>query len=122
MEFEQYTAVLLVASPGAPALPDDEAAALRDGHLAYLAGLHEAGHLLAAGPLADTGGELRGLSILGVGPEQARELKEADPAVRAGVYRVRVLEWRVPAGLLQFTPGFVPRSLADVIGTNLAPS
>ena len=58
----------------------------------------EAGHLLAAGPLADAGGELRGLSILGVGPEQARELKEADPAVRAGVYRVRVLEWRVPAG------------------------
>jgi uncharacterized protein YciI len=121
MEFEQYSAVLLVTSPDAPALSDEEAAALQDAHLAYLAPLHVGGYLLAVGPLGDPDGELRGLSILNVGPERARELKEADPAVRAGVYRLRVLPWRVPAGLVHFTPGFVPRSLADVIGTNSAP-
>ena len=122
MEFAEYTAVLLVTSPDAPELSDEEAAALQDEHLAYLAGLHEAGHLLGVGPLTDPDGELHGLSILNVGPERARELKEADPAVRAGVYRVHVIEWRVPAGLVHFTPGFVPRSLADVIGTNSAPT
>jgi uncharacterized protein YciI len=122
VEFEQYTAVLLVASTDAPALSDEEAAALQDAHLAYLAGLHEAGHLLAVGPRADPAGELRGLSILNVDAERARELKEADPAVRAGAYRVRVLDWRVPAGLVHFTRGFVPRSMADVIGTNSAQS
>ncbi len=40
MEFEQYSAVLLVTSPDAPALSDEEAAALPDAHLAYLASLH----------------------------------------------------------------------------------
>jgi hypothetical protein len=62
----------------------------QDAHLAYLAGLHEAGHLLAVGPSADPDGELRGLSGA--------------------------------AGLGPFTRGFVPRSSADVIGTDSAPS
>jgi uncharacterized protein len=118
MEFERYTVVLLVASPDAPALSDEEAAALQDEHLAHLASLHEAGHLLAVGPLADPEGELRGLSILSVDEQRARELTEADPAVRAGVYRIRVVPWRVPAGLMRFAPSVVPRSLADVIGTH----
>jgi uncharacterized protein YciI len=121
VEFEQYTVVLLVPSPDAPALADEEAAALQDAHLAYLADLHEAGYLLAVGPLADPDGELRGLSLLNVDAERARELKEADPAVRAGVYRLRLLDWRVPAGLVHFTPGFVPRSMAEAIGTKPAP-
>ena len=54
IELEQYTAALLVTSAHAPAVSDEEAARLQDAHLAHLAELHEAGHLLAAGPLRDS--------------------------------------------------------------------
>jgi uncharacterized protein YciI len=116
MEFDRFTVTLLVTNPDAPAFTDEEAAALQDAHLDHLATLHEAGHLLGAGPLRDPGGELRGLSILGVDVETARRLKEADPAVRAGMFLLRVVPWDVPAGAARFTPTRFPHSVADVLG------
>ena len=59
---------------------------------------------------------LRGFSILNVDPERARELKERDPAVRAGRYRVEVFPWILPAGLVAFSPGRLPRSMAEAAG------
>jgi hypothetical protein len=41
-------------------------------------------------------------------------LKEADAAVQAGVFSVRVLPWMVPAGAVTFSPTRFPRSIADV--------
>ena len=114
IDLEQYTVALLVTNPDAPALSEDEAARLQDAHLSHLAELHEAGHLLAAGPLRDPGGELRGLSILRLDAERARELKEADPAVQAGVFRVRFMPWFVPAGAVRFGAARFPRSVAEV--------
>jgi len=116
VEFEQYTIALLVTNPAAPEFSEEERAALQDAHLSYLADLHAAGHLLAAGPLSDAQGDLRGLSILNVDPQRARELKEKDEAVRAGVFLVRTMPWSVPAGAMHFTPTFLPRSMADVLG------
>lgn len=115
MEFEHYTVALLVASPGAPELAEAEAARLQDAHMSHLADLHEAGHLLAVGPLVDAEGDLRGLSILNVDPVRARELKEADPAVRAGVYALRIVPWRVPAGAMSFARTRIPRSIAEAL-------
>ena len=57
---------------------------------------------------------LRGLSILNVDPGHALELKTADPAVQAGVFAVKTVPWMLPAGLISFTPGFMPRSVEDV--------
>src|SRR5215510_13674027 len=85
MEFDEFTVSLLVSGP--TAMTD----ALQDAHLAHLAALHDAGSLLAAGPLSDPARELRGLSILSVPVDEARRLKEADDAVRAGVFSVRVM-------------------------------
>jgi uncharacterized protein YciI len=114
MEFERYTVVLLVTNPDAPELDQAERDRLQDAHLSHLADLYEAGYLVAVGPLSDPAGELRGLSILRVEPERARELKEADPAVRAGIFLLRIMPWTFPAGLVQFTPGRLPRSTAEV--------
>ena len=51
LEFDRYTIALLILRPDAPQLDEEAAAALQDAHLAHLADfLHEAGHLLAAGP------------------------------------------------------------------------
>jgi uncharacterized protein YciI len=114
MEFETYTVALLVTNPDEPELSELEAAELQDAHLGYLADLYDAGHLLAVGPLADPEGELRGLSIFRADADTTRALTEGDPAVVAGRFVVRVIPWSLPAGLLQFTPGRLPRSIADV--------
>jgi uncharacterized protein YciI len=115
MQFDQFTVALLVLRSDAPRLSEDAADALQDAHLAHLADLHESGHLLAAGPLLDgPDGRFRGLSILKADPEQARQLKEQDPAVRAGRFSVIVLPWMVPAGAISFSPTRFPRSAAEV--------
>lgn len=114
MRFDSFTVTLLVLRPDAPELDDEAAAALQDAHLAHLADLHEAGHLLAAGPLlGPPDREFRGLSILNVDPERARQLKEEDPAVRAGRFAVKVMPWIVPAGAISFSPTRFPRSVSE---------
>jgi uncharacterized protein YciI len=114
LDFDRFTISLLIVRPDAPELDDDTGAALQDAHMAHLADLQDAGHLLAAGPLFDD--EFRGLSILNVDPEQARALKEADPAVRAGRYSIKVMPWTVPAGTISFGPTRLPRSVAEATG------
>ena len=111
MEFDSYTIVLLTLRPDAPDLDEEAAAALQDAHMAHLADLHEAGYLLAAGPLSDE--KFRGLSILNVDPERARELKEEDPAVKIGRLAVKVIPWIVPAGAVSFSRTRFPRSVAE---------
>jgi uncharacterized protein YciI len=80
--------------------------------MVHLADLHEAGYLLAAGPLLDD--RYRGLSILNVSPEVAKELKEADPAVQAGRFEVKVMPWLVPGGAMSFSRTAFPRSMAEL--------
>jgi uncharacterized protein YciI len=118
VDFDRLTITLLIRNPAGPDLDEDEAAALQDAHMAHLADLHESGHLLAAGPLSfgDQDEDLRGLSILNVDVEQARALKEADPAVRTGLYTIKVLPWLVPAGAISFSPTRFPRSVAEATG------
>jgi uncharacterized protein YciI len=112
VEFDRFTIALLILRPDAPQLDEEGAAALQDAHMAHLADLHEAGHLLASGPLSDE--TFRGLSILNVDPERARELKEQDPAVRAGRFSIKVMPWMVPGGAVAFSPTRFPRSMAEV--------
>ena len=111
MQFDHYTIVLLILRPDAPELDDEAAAALQDAHMAHLADLHEAGILLAAGPLSDE--KFRGLTILNVEPERARDLKEQDPAVQIGRFSIKVMPWMVPAGAMTFSPTRFPRSVAE---------
>jgi uncharacterized protein len=114
VEFDGFTIALLILRPDAPKLDDEAAATLQDAHMAHLAELHEAGQLLAAGPLSDE--KFRGLSILNVEPEQALELKERDPAVQAGRFSVKVIPWMVPGGAISFARTRFPRSVAEVQG------
>jgi uncharacterized protein YciI len=114
MDFDRYTIALLLLRPDAPVLSAAEEDALQDAHMAHLAELHEAGHLLVAGPvLGDPDRAFRGLSILNVEPQRARELKERDPAVIAGRFRVEVYPWIFPRGLVAFSKGRLPRSMAE---------
>ena len=114
MNFDRYAIGLLIAVPGTPELDEHAAAALQDAHMSHLADLHEAGVLLAAGPLFDE--QYRGLSILNVEPDRAGELEEQDPAVRAGLYSIKTISWMLPGGLISFSPGRLPRSVAEASG------
>jgi len=64
MDFDRLTITLLEIRDDAPELTPEQEDALQDAHMAHLADLHEAGHLLAAGPLLDRRSPFRGLSIL----------------------------------------------------------
>jgi uncharacterized protein len=116
MEFDRLTITLLVLRDDAPELTDEQEGELQDAHMAYLTELHEAGHLLAAGPVVDPASPVRGVSVMSVGVEEAVALKERDPAVRAGKYRIVALPWMVPAGAMTFTPTRFPRSRAEARG------
>src|SRR5215471_12501013 len=112
VRFDLFTIALLTLRDDAPQLDEEEAAALQDAHMAYNAGLHDAGHLLAAGPLPDA--RFRGLSVWAVEPERVRLLRTEDPAVRAGRLSAEVLRWMVPGGTVAFSPTRLPRSVAEV--------
>ena len=117
IKFDTYTVALLKLRSDAPHLTEEEGNALQDAHLDHLAKLHEAGFLLASGPVpgpADR--ELRGISILRVDPETALKLKQEDPAVKAGRFRVEVYAWTLPADLIAFSPGRMPHSMAEATG------
>ena len=117
VRFDSFSVLMLVRPPDAPALDDAAALALQDAHLAHLADLHEAGHLLAAGPVRGPDDrELRGLCIFAVDVDRARELEEADPAVQAGWFTIQVAPWMVPGGAMSFTPTRFPRSTAEALG------
>ena len=123
MEFDRFTVALLIRRDDAPELDQDAESALQDAHMAHmahmahLADLHQVGHLLAADPLlGEPGRAFRGLSILAADPDQARVLKEQDPAVRAGVFRVECLPWLIPAGAVTFARTRFPRSMAEAAG------
>jgi uncharacterized protein len=114
VQFEQYTVTLLVLRRDAPQLGDRAAEALQEAHMAHLADLHDAGHLLATGPLlGPPDREFRGLAIFNVGPERALQLKQADPAVLAGRFTVRAMPWMVPSGSMSFSAARFPRSIAE---------
>jgi hypothetical protein len=112
MDFDRFSIALLILRDDAPPFSESDADKLQDAHMAHLADLHNAGYLLAAGPLFDD--RFRGFSILNVSPEMAKELKEADPAVQAGKYDVKVISWMVPEGAMSFSPTTFPRSMKEI--------
>jgi len=64
VEFERLTISLLMLRPDAVQADDAAAAAQQDAHLSHLADLHQAGELLAVGPvLGPPDRVLRGLGV-----------------------------------------------------------
>lgn len=111
MEFDEFSIVLLTTAPDAPELDESASRTVFDGHLSYLATAHDDGHLIGAGPTRDE--SLRGVSVVTLDPDRARAWAAADPAVRAGVFSVQIVPWRVPRGAVAHAPARFPRSVAE---------
>ena len=115
MKFDQFTVGLLLLRPDAPKLSEEEENALQDAHMAFLAKLHDEGHLLAAGPILGTSErELRGLSIYRGPPDEVRALADKDPGVIAGRYRHEFFPWIVPGGAVSFSHTKFPKAMIEV--------
>ena len=102
VDLDAYELVLLRRPENAPSYPEEELACIQQEHLAYHAGLREAGQVVTNGPVIDgPDPSLRGLAFYRTGSlARARELAEADPAVRAGRLAVEVMTWWCPRGTM----------------------
>ena len=103
MELESYAFVLLRRGAKADTFTDTELAELQAAHLGHLKAMAERGKLVGAGPFRDQPDEtLRGLCFYACGVEEARELAEQDPSVRAGRMAVEVMTWLTERGSVSF--------------------
>ena len=102
MDLEAFELVLLRRPASAPDYPGEELERIQREHLAYHAGLREAGHVVTNGPVeGQPDPSLRGLAFYRTGSlERSRRLAEADPAVRAGRLAVEIMTWYCPRGTM----------------------
>jgi len=115
MEFDRLTIVLFLANPDAATLDEAAENEIQDAHMDHLARMHEAGVLLAAGPVVGASTrQVRGLCIDAVDPNRARELHESDPAVRTGRLTIQTSTWMVPTGAVSFSRTRFPHSQAEL--------
>jgi uncharacterized protein len=105
-EFDVYELVLLRRAEGRPEIDDETADRLQRQHLGHFAAMKEAGHLKVAGPLDEQPDDSwRGICLYQVGStDEVRRLAEQDPAVRAGRFRIEVMQWYTAKGALGFAP------------------
>ena len=98
--------MLLRRPQDAPSYPEEVLQRIQKEHLAFHARLREAGDIVTNGPVSDQpDGSLRGLTFYRTGSlAQARQLAEADPAVRAGRLSVEIMTWYCPPGTMSW-PG-----------------
>jgi uncharacterized protein len=103
MDLESFELVFLRRPADAPAYSEETLERIQREHLAYNASLRASGDVATNGPVMDQPDEsLRGLTFYRTGSlDRARELAEADPAVRAGRLVVDVMTWLCPPGSLR---------------------
>ena len=102
MDLEAFELVLLRRPVGAPDYPEEERERIQREHLAYHAGLREAGPVAPNGPVdGQPDPSQRGLAFYRTGSlDRSRQLAEADPAVRAGRLAVEIMTWYSPPGTM----------------------
>jgi uncharacterized protein len=102
MRLESYELVLLRRPLNRPDFDDETAERIQREHLAFHEALRESGHVVTNGPLRDQPDEsLRGLAFYRTGSlEEAKQLAEQDPWVKAGGLAIDVVTWWCPAGTM----------------------
>ena len=84
-----YQVAFLKRGPNWTAESTPESQKLQQAHMAHINAMAKTGKLILAGPFADSG-PLSGIFVFKATAEEAKELAEQDPTVKAGRL---VLEW-----------------------------
>jgi uncharacterized protein YciI len=83
----------------------EELSKLFRGHMENIQRLVKEGKLIVAGPFGKNDKTWRGLFILDVKTvEEARELVNTDPAIKAGIFDVDLVPWYGSAALPEYLP------------------
>lgn len=98
---KSYVLVILKTGPEDKNITDK---AIRDnlfrGHFSNMGVMAKAGKLVVAGPIGKNDKTYRGIFILNVKTiEEARELTQTDPSVKAGIFDVELFPWFGSAAL-----------------------
>ena len=101
---EDITVVVLEEGPDRASVDPDQLQGLLNAHLGWMLTMAGAGELLAAGALLDpaSDGRLTGLGFSRLPPEVGGARMALEPAVQAGVERVRLVTYRLPKGWISF--------------------
>jgi uncharacterized protein YciI len=95
-----YIFGMLVRGPKWTKEQTEETKKIQEGHMSNINRLAEAGKLVLAGPFYGDG-DRRGVFIFKVGTEEeAQELTDTDPAVKAGRLKIELYRLNVPKGML----------------------
>ena len=95
-----YVMAFLLAGDRVSEYSQEERVEIQKGHMANINRLAEMGKLILAGPFVN-GGEKRGIFIFDVPSKaEAEELTNTDPAVKAGVLKMELVEWYGSAALM----------------------
>lgn len=106
IQLETYELVLLRCTHGYQDFEDGERERIFGEHLAHTLQRVASGQQLAAGPVRDSPEEdevICGLGLFQQGSlDRVRELMDADPGVKQGLYCYDVMTWQTPAGRISF--------------------
>jgi len=105
-EYGMKNFVLVILKTGENKTTDkEELNKLFRGHMENIQRLVKEGKLIVAGPFGENNLTWRGLFILNVKTiEEARELVQTDPAIRAGIFDVDLVPWYGSAALPEYLP------------------
>jgi uncharacterized protein YciI len=101
IKMEQLAFGFLVAGPNR-SQDKETAQQLQKEHLAYMDARHKEGKLLVAGPIVENGGDRRGIVIYRTASfDEAKQVAEGDPMVKAGRLVVDLHPLYLPVGVLK---------------------
>lgn len=97
---KSYVMAFLMAGDRVGEYSPEQRAEIQKGHMDNINRLAEMGKLILAGPFVD-GKEMRGIFLFDVPTkEEAESLTNTDPAVKAGVLKMNLVQWYGSAALM----------------------
>ena len=101
MGLRNYVLAILKTGPNDATIQGDERSKVFRGHFDNMTRLSNEGKLAVAGPFGKNDKSFRGLFIFAVPTvEEAKQLSETDPAVKAGILVVEYVPWFGSASLM----------------------
>jgi uncharacterized protein YciI len=98
---KSYVLVILKTGPNDATIKGTEREQIFAGHMANIGRLSDEGKLAVAGPFGENDKGFRGIFILNVaGIEEAQQLAQTDPAIKAGVFVIDLFPWYGSASLM----------------------